>query len=309
MSNAKPVKPFVSVIVPHFNDIANLTRSIALLREQTWPADRVEIIVADNNSECGLEAVREAAPGAIVIPAPIQGAGPARNAAVAVAKGDILAFIDSDCFADPGWLAAGVAALDRFDYVGGQVITDVPDPEHMSVAEAYEAVFAFNFKKYIEVDKFSGTGNLFVPRTVFDATGPFRSGVSEDKEWCHRANGLGFRLGYAPDAIVAHPARRNWRELCGKWRRVTMESYLLQREKPLGMLRWMGRSVATAGSSVVHAPRVLRHPRLGGWRNKSHGLLGLIAIRFYRSWLMLDAPFAYRRQLRTKTGAGGRAST
>lgn len=281
--------PFVSVIIPHYNDLANLPRCLALMERQTWPRDRFEIIVADNNSRCGIEAVRAAAPGAIVVPAPIQGAGPARNAGVAVARGEILAFCDSDCFAQPGWIEGGVTGLAGFDYVGGEVITDVADPRHLSLAEAYEAVFAFNFRKYIEKDKFSGTGNLFVPRRVLEGTGPFRAGVSEDKEWCHRANAAGFRLGYVPEAVVAHPARRTWAELCVKWQRVVRESYLLARERRGWRLRWLARTLAVAASPLPHSLRVLRHRRLPGLRNKAMGLAGLVAIRWYRSWLMLKA--------------------
>ena len=283
--------PFVSVIIPHYNDLANLPRCLALMQRQTWPRDRFEIIVADNNSRCGIEAVRAAAAaaGAIVVGAPIQGAGPARNAGVAVARGEVLAFCDSDCFAEPGWIEGGVGALRHFDYAGGEVITDVADPRHLSMAEAYEAVFAFNFRKYIEHDKFSGTGNLFVPRRVFEATGPFRAGVSEDKDWCHRANRAGFRLGYEPQAVVAHPARRTWADLCLKWRRIVQESYLLAREKPGWRLRWLARTFAVAASPVPHAVRVLRHKRLPGLRNKLMGLAGLVAIRWHRAWLMLKA--------------------
>jgi glycosyltransferase involved in cell wall biosynthesis len=286
--------PFVSVVIPHYNDLENLARCLDLLERQTWPRDSFEVIVADNNSRCGLETVRAIAGGAIVVPAPIQGAGPARNAGVAAARGDILAFIDSDCFAEPGWLAAGVAALGTYDYVGGEVVTDVADPGRMSIAEAYEAVFAFRFRKYIEQDRFSGTGNLFVPRAVMERTGPFRAGVSEDKEWCHRANAAGFRLGYAGEAVVAHPARRTWRELAAKWDRVVAESYKLECEKPLGQLRWIVRIIATAASPLPHAAVVVRHKRLEGPANKLKGIAGLIAVRLYRSWRMMLVPFAER---------------
>jgi glycosyltransferase involved in cell wall biosynthesis len=287
-------RPFVSVVIPHYNDLENLARCLDRLERQTWPRDSFEVIVADNNSRCGLDAVRATAGRARVVPAPIQGAGPARNAGVAAARGAILAFIDSDCFAEPGWLAAGVAALDHYDYVGGEVVTDIADPGAMSIAEAYEAVFAFRFRKYIERERFSGTGNLFVPRRVFERTGPFRAGVSEDKEWCLRANGAGFRLGYAGEAIVAHPARRTFRELMAKWDRVVVESYLLEREKSFGHLRWIARIVATAGSPLPHSIMVLRHQRLSGPANKLKGLAGLAAIRLYRCWRMILAPFDRR---------------
>jgi len=83
----------------------------------------MEAIVADDNSACGLDAVIRAAPCCRVVPAPIQGAGPARNAAAAVARGEILAFIDSDCDPRPDWIENGARALAAYDFAGGHVGT------------------------------------------------------------------------------------------------------------------------------------------------------------------------------------------
>src|SRR5436190_24068624 len=120
-------RPFVSVVIPHYSDIAGLTLCLAALRRQNWAADAFEIIVADNNSSGGVAAVQAIAGDIRVVHAPEQGAGPARNAGVAAARGDVLAFIDADCIAEPDWLRAGVAGLQRNDYVGGQVIVTVDD--------------------------------------------------------------------------------------------------------------------------------------------------------------------------------------
>ncbi len=42
-----------------------------------------------------------------------------RQKAKPPSTGDILAFIDSDCRAEPAWLVEGDAALDQWDFVGG----------------------------------------------------------------------------------------------------------------------------------------------------------------------------------------------
>jgi len=280
--------PFVSVIIPHFNDFARLGECLGALHRQTWPAGRYEIIVADNNSDGGVERVRAIAGADVtVVAAHEQGAGPARNAGVAASRGEVLAFIDSDCIAEPDWLAAGIAALDRFDYAGGQVVTRIGALAAITPAEAYEAVFAFNFRKYIEQDKFSGTGNLFVPRPLFDRVGGFRAGVSEDMDWCHRANALGCRLGYAPDAVVAHAARREWSALQRKWDRIVDERLLLAKDRPGWRPRWIAYALAVAASPLPHAWRVLSSTNLPGPRAKLIGLIGLIRIREYRAWVML----------------------
>jgi GT2 family glycosyltransferase len=284
----QPPPHFVSVVVPHYNDLDNLGRCLDRLRGQSWPADRVEIIVADNNSTGGLAAVQAIAHDLRAVSAPEQGAGPARNAGAAVAKGEVLAFIDSDCLADRDWLAQGLAALERFDYAGGQVITTIADPARITPSEAYEAVFAFDFRRYIEKRGFAGSGNLFVPRRVFEQVGGFRAGVAEDIDWCRRANAMGFRLGYAPDAIVHHAARRRWSELKHKHDRILRETIRLERERPGWQPRWIVRALAIAGSPLLHWIRVVRSPRLPGARAKLRGIAGLALIRGYRSYRMLS---------------------
>jgi GT2 family glycosyltransferase len=282
------LKPFVSVIIPHYNDFENLRQCLELVYRQSWPAKAREIIVSDNNSEGGIAAVqRVASSDTRIISAPQQGAGLARNVGVAVARGTIFAFLDSDCFADRDWLTEGVEALNHFDYVGGRVITTAEDTRNLTAAEAYEIVFAFNFKKYIEKDKFSGTGNLFVLRKIFQKVGGFRSGVSEDVDWCRRANAMHMRLGYAEKAIVEHAARRQWSALTRKCDRVLIETFLLSQERPNWRLRWLGYTAAVAVSPLIHWVRPLLSPRLPGFRAKIMGIVGLIGIRVYRSYHMM----------------------
>lgn len=279
--------PLVSVIIPHYNDLEGLRNCLEHLRRQTWPEVYREIVIADNNSSCGVDMVRDIAPDARVVSAPEQGAGPARNAAVAHAKGNILALIDSDCVADPRWIEEGVEALRDYDYVGGQVRITVPRPQRPTPAEAFEMVFSFDFRTYIQNQHFSGTGNLFVPRDVFERVGGFRNGLSEDIEWCRRANALGYRLGYAERAIVGHPARREWQALVKRWDRVTMEMLGLQRESPYWVAKWLLYAAAVAISPFPHAVKVLLSDRLSGGRAKMAGLLGVFGIRLYRSYRML----------------------
>lgn len=275
--------PRVSVIIPHYQDLGGLALCLNRLDEQTYPRDDFEIVVADNTSPVGLAAVEEVVSGrAKVVVCAEKGAGPNRNAAVAASRGEILAFIDSDCQAQPGWLAAGVAGLERFGLVGGRVTVLVDDPGRMTGAEAFEAVFAFDFKTYINKLGFTGAGNMFCRRETFDRVGPFMNGVSEDKEWSQRAVKEGVALGYVEAAAVGHPARRNWSELVAKWRRLNVEGYLLHRQRGGGRASWILRSLAMPASAVVHTPRVLAARSLKGWRPRFYALLTLYGIRFWR---------------------------
>jgi GT2 family glycosyltransferase len=278
---------FVSVIVPHYNDLAALRHCHAKLMLQSWPRDRFEIVIADNMSACGLDAVRDAAPSAIVVAAHIRGAGPARNAAVAASHGQVLAFLDSDCVPAPDWIACGVAALDIHDFVGGQVIVFPADAARPTPVEAFEMVFNFNFHRYITKVGFTGTGNMFTKRDVFDQVGGFRTGVSEDMDWSFRARAMGYRLGYARAAIVGHPARADWAELQRRWARMIAETFALAAERRYGRIAYAGRALLMPLSIVPHAARIIASPRLHGMRARAGAISILIRLRFWRAAEML----------------------
>jgi len=279
---APQAAPRVSVVVPHYRDLAALDRCLAALERQTL-AEPFEVVVADNNSPEGAEAIAAVIAGrARLVVVTERGAGPARNGGVAASRAPILAFTDSDCVPTPGWLAAGLAALDRHDFIGGHVSVLVGDPARMTPVEAFEAVFAFNFKDYIERKGFTGSGNLFVARTVFDRVGGFRPAVSEDVDWSYRARHLGYRLGYAPAAEVAHPARTHWPEFMGKWCRVQREMWTLARTRRFGRLGWAARMWAMPLSALAHTPRVLTSPVLPDARTRLAALGVLYRIRLWR---------------------------
>ena len=273
----------ISVIIPHYNDLPNLKRCLGLLAAQTLSAARFEVVVADNNSRCGLnEVMRVCGRLAQVVQAPIQGAGAARNVAVEASRGRILAFLDLDCRPNPDWLERGLAALSSAQIVGGRVDVDYEDPAHPTAVEAFERVFAFNFKRYIEKVGFSGSGNMFVPREIFDRVGGFRGQVAEDLDWGRRAVAANYRFRYAPDVVVSHPARRNWPELTQKWRKSSREAFTATIEKPHGRALWLLRSVAVLASPFIHWIKIVRSRKLDGPSQRLKAIGILFAIRFWR---------------------------
>ncbi len=185
-----------------------------------------------------------------VVPAPVQGAAAARNAALEVARGAIYAFIDSDCRPAPNWLEEGLKALESTDVVGGRVDVDFADPARPNAVEAFEAVFAFDFKRYIEKEGFTGTGNMFVRRATFERVGLFRNGLSEDKDWSRRAMAIGLKITYCGNVVVSHPARRSWEELARKTRRVVRETVELKRAEKTGAARLGDLSLQNPGFSL-----------------------------------------------------------
>lgn len=220
-------RPFVSVIVP-VRDDPRLAQCLAALRGQDYGNDMFEVIVADNGNTADVATiVAHAFDGADikarVVIEPDGGSYRARNSAVAVATGDVLAFTDADCIPSLTWIRAGVHELTSgVDVVAGRVQVFAREPRRPHPVEAYEIVHAFPQKTYVERGGGCVTANMMTRREVFDANGPFWSALRSgaDIEWGQRAAGRGFRVAYSPDVVVRHPARQSFGELHRKLTRV-----------------------------------------------------------------------------------------
>lgn len=278
----------VSVIIPHYNDLKNLRNCISALAAQSYDRNLTEIIVVDNNSACPRSEIEDAIGGrASLIIETQQGAGPARNAGVAASTGSILAFIDSDCTPSPDWISNGVKGLEVSDFAGGRVDVTARDSSSLTPSEAFETVFAFDFKHYIEKKRFTGSGNMFVWRKVFLDVGGFRNALSEDVDWSHRAIKAGYCLTYVEAAAVSHPARHSFKELQAKWRRVVSETFEYEASHGKGKLSWAMKALVVAASPFVHVLKIARSNKLGK-KHKIGAAIVLFRIRFYRSKEMIS---------------------
>jgi GT2 family glycosyltransferase len=282
--------PTVSVIVPHHDQPAALALCLSSLAAQTLPKDRFEVIVADNGSsdQDGLLRALAILPDARLVHESKRGAAHARNRATAEARGAVYAFIDADCVADPRWIETGVKALETSDLAGGEVRVTSHDEKKMSAVEAFESVFAFRQQLYVRRKKFSVTANLFATRAAAEAIGPFVHGVSEDVDWCRRAQKLGFRLAFNASSIISHPARGDWPALTKKWERMTQERWKGFGGRSAGSrLKWAGLAVATALSAVPHLLTVLTTKRLKRVEDRIAAGIVLARIRWWRARRML----------------------
>lgn len=285
--------PAISVIVPHLNQPEPLTRLLASLRDQDLDPGQVEIIVVDNGSREKPDALAAAFPGVRLVEEPTPGPGPARNRGVAAAQAPILAFIDADCVADPRWLTTILtrfAAEPDLAIIGGDVRVLVQSQSNPTPAEAYDLLYAFPQKRYIERMNFSGAGNLATRRTVFDAVGPFAGiGIAEDTDWGQRATRLGYRTVYVPEMVVHHPARRSLTELYIKWDRNISHHYATRRQGPAGRLLWTAKALGVAAIPVLELPRVLVSDRLQGGRSRWRAFHTLARLNLYRTRRMIAA--------------------
>ncbi|MDX7952063.1 glycosyltransferase [Lichenihabitans sp. Uapishka_5] len=273
----------ISIVVPHYNDLENLAICLDLLGRQVVD-DAFEIVVADNNSSCDRVALVEICdrPNTRLIDVVEQGAAPARNGGVEASRSPLLAFIDSDCRPEPGWLQAGIRALSRSTLVGGRVDVTVDDEDALTPTEAFERIFAFNNARYIRDERFSVTANMFTTRAVFDQVGGFRSGVSEDREWGQRAAVLGYTWLYEPAARMGHPARRTPDELHRKWRRLMRESFLLARERQGFPLTWLLRAWVVVLSLPLALLAARRSDQVRTLADRLNAMRVVVRLRFWR---------------------------
>jgi glycosyltransferase involved in cell wall biosynthesis len=287
-----PERPLISVVIPHLNQPEALEACLGSLDAQSLAREFFEIVVVDNGSVSLPEDIIANHSGARLLRESQAGPGPARNFGVRSATGDVIAFIDADCRAHRDWLRNALQTI-RFSpegtVLGGDVRIWRSRSDTFTGIEAYEAVFSYRFKLFIEQHGYCGTGNLVVRRADYEKVGPF-AGIefAEDVEWGQRARAAGLTFRYIPEMVVFHPARRSLQELYAKWDRHTQHELNMARGKHGWKTRWIARALAVLASPVVHSVEIFGSDRIQGVSSRLRAISVLFAIRAYRARKMLS---------------------
>jgi GT2 family glycosyltransferase len=264
----------LSAIVPTHDRAAVLTDCIKTLLAQEVAADELEIVVVDDGWDPNVSALVAA-----FTDGPFEmrcernrliGLNGARNRGAAVARGEILAFLDDDTLAAPGWARAMLDAFAEYPCaaVGGRVSLGLAaaPPDWFENVTHHLAEYDLGEEPYWLADHpelipIPVGANFAVRRTEFDRVGGFRTGLDRlgrslisngDTEFLLRLRAGGGKLRYEPRASVIHrvPAER-----------LTI-SYMVRRHYAQGVSDELVRSLQGRSPSLGHVGWLIRG--LGG---------------------------------------------
>jgi O-antigen biosynthesis protein len=265
-----PKAPFVSVIVCSYNGGRTLGACLDSLGKLNYPA--YEVILVDDGSTDDTAYVAAQFPGVCYIHQSNHGLSHARNTGAAAAKGEVLAYTDSDCMVDADWLCYLIGTLVSGDYagVGGPNIT--PPAQNWIQACVAAAPGGPNHVLLTDTVAEHIPGcNMAFYRWVFEGVGGFDPEyrkAGDDVDFCWRIQQAGWVISFSPTAIVWH------------YRRFTLRAFLNQQDGygeaesllrfkhliffgPTGTAKWRGQIYgATRFSWFVNRP-VIYHGIFG----------------------------------------------
>jgi GT2 family glycosyltransferase len=195
-----------------------------------------QVVVVDNDPAGSARPVADGRPGVAYVHEPRPGLSIARNAGLAVAQGEFVAFTDDDVEPHRAWTREIVRAFGAADVdaVTGLVLPARLDTAAQRAFELYLGGFTARFTPLLfdrgfleetwemgpQVWRIGAGANMAFRRASLAGLGGFderlgagASGCSEDSEFWYRILAAGGRCLYEPRAAVFHHHRRDWRGL------------------------------------------------------------------------------------------------
>jgi glucosyl-dolichyl phosphate glucuronosyltransferase len=209
-----------TVVIATHNRPDSLPLLVASLAPELATRSR-ELIIAENGTPAPMPVSLEGAP-LKHLHEPRAGKCRIQNRAIAAATGEILVFLDDDLVVAPGYLQAVEDFFDthrEFAAMKGRILA-AEDPEKKvgAMAPYLDLPIADHGEEVIEVRGVLGANMAFRADAIkqvgpFDERlGPGAGGHEEETEMSQRLRRAGYRIGYAPKALVYHevdPARAN----------------------------------------------------------------------------------------------------
>lgn len=190
--------PLVSFVIPVLNGEKYIGRCLAAIQKQKWQDGQYEVIVLDNGStDKTLEIVQELGFSCeVVTNLHVSGL---RNHGVLKAKGQYLAFVDSDVEILPGWIANGMKAFQQTEVVAAGCFPGIPSNSTW-VQHAWDLHQRMrHLSNSMKPIRWLPSMNLIVKREAFLAIKGFNEKLptAEDVDLCYRLGERGI--------ILCHP--------------------------------------------------------------------------------------------------------
>jgi glycosyltransferase involved in cell wall biosynthesis len=231
--------PKVSVVVALYNAQKTLDECLSSLAKLDYPD--YEVIVVNDGSTDGSQAIIDRYPFRSITCAN-GGISAARNMGLAAAMGEIVAYIDSDAFADPDWLRCLVRTFQKTKAAG------VGGPNIVPVSDSWVAKCVFRSPggpTQVMLDDHAAEHipgcNMAFWKWALDEIGGFDAiytAAGDDVDVCWRLLERGHGLGFSPSALVWHHRRPSvrafWRQQVG----YGVAESLLERKHPHKFNSW-----------------------------------------------------------------------
>lgn len=226
---------YVSIIIPAYHDWYRLSLCLDALAKQTYPHNKFEVIIINNDPDDQVPAGFVLPENCKIIVEEKSGSYAARNTGLKIAKGEIIGFTDSDCIPDYNWIKNAVNYLinnKACSRIGGNILVFYKSSKP-TIVEQFNNVYSFPQKWHVSKHGTSVTANLFTYKYLFDKVGYFDETLMSigDSRWAKLAGQAGYKLDYAEDVIVRHPAR-NFSDLAKKERRIGGAEGITWRKNP-----------------------------------------------------------------------------
>lgn len=225
-----PQSPLVSVVIPTMNEAAYLGAAFDSLRAQTYPQDRLEILVVDGGSSDGTVDFAVAAAKADTRVRVMGGPGvncpAALNIGISAARGTIVWYIGGHGQADPRFLEIGVAHLisdPTIGCVGGEIVPAGEGRTARANMIARFSIFGVGRGVYTASPVLQDSDTVqwgAYRKDALQRAGLFDADLQfgEDEELNFRIRRLGLRILYDPAMKITYFARPTLQGLFRQYR-------------------------------------------------------------------------------------------
>ena len=206
-------RPNTSVVICTYNRAHLLGRVISSLAKQTLSPEQYEVIIVDNGSTDGTDEVcatlhAELSNLRYVSTGVNSGLSHARNVGIEEALGNFILFIDDDCIPAIDWIERLRDVLNHEPIAAGAVATDTSN--YWKLCHNIAEFHAFMPGRKRGPSEFIAGANMGFRRSVLEELNGFKEGKkpAEDMEMILRARSRGYRVLFAPEAVVVHDPER-----------------------------------------------------------------------------------------------------